>query len=258
MIFKESKIDLTKGFYVPTVGQGYLENEFELTPKDFLKFAKQDLKQDDERGYINSLTNSKRAIDCQIDEVLNKIGINYKKISPEIEKYLDYFEFEKDIPYKLKIINSLNLAPSLIISKTRNIGNKLEHIYEKPTKEDVREALDVADLLIRSISAKIDIIQTDFGITDEKNLTCNFLLNFENGIIFYFDTKKRHLKIESRIKNIDQKSVILNSNDKGYCGILRMMFSQNDDFELEESLKATLKHIGHQMPLDKASLIQVA
>jgi len=49
---------------------GYREEPiFEIIPKDFLKFAKSDLKIKAKRSSINVLSNVKRAIDSQIDSI---------------------------------------------------------------------------------------------------------------------------------------------------------------------------------------------
>ena len=40
---------------------------FKLIPLDFLKFAKEDFNEKNIRNLINSLSNIKRAINCQID-----------------------------------------------------------------------------------------------------------------------------------------------------------------------------------------------
>lgn len=64
---------------------GYSDNinfrkYFDLVPEDYLGFAKKDLKQRDERGLINALSNTKRAIDCLIENTLKNFDINIKKL----------------------------------------------------------------------------------------------------------------------------------------------------------------------------------
>ena len=168
-LLKDTKIDLTKAYLVPSAGGAYLDSKFDLTPKDFLRFAKQDLKQEDDRGIINSLTNSKRAIDCLTDETLEKCGIKCNDFSSDIKNFIDQFDLDDDIPIKLKIIHALNLAPSILISKTRALRNKLEHYYQKPSINEAKEALDIADLFIRSVEGKFSSLTNYFGLTDEKN-----------------------------------------------------------------------------------------
>jgi len=255
-LLKDTKIDLTKACFVPSSGTGFLIHEFDITPKDFLRFAKQDLKQNDERGFINSLTNSKRAIDCQVDEVLEKIGIKHNDFNLEIKDFLKPFDLDKDIPIKLGIINVLNLAPSLLIAKTRTFRNKLEHIYQKPTAREVKEALDVADLFIRSVEGKFTSLLTEFGLTDEKNYEDDTHWDFKNGLFFMFDIDKLCFEINKIIDTRIVEQINLTSKDRGYYDILRLMFSIDDNIEIEVSLKALLKHIGHPIPSKKVSIIQ--
>lgn len=256
-LLKETKLDLTKACLIPSSGEGFNKNVFEITPKDFLRFAKHDLKQNDERGFINSLTNSKRAIDCQVDEALEKLGIGYQNFSPETTTFLKHFDLNDDIPIKLKIIHALNLAPSLIISKTRTLRNKLEHIYQKPTLIEVQEALDVADLLIRSIEGKLRIIENDFSLTDENNYNEENHWTFNNGLEINFSTTDKKFEIRKRVNSKMQGGVTtILPKDKEFCCLIRLMFSIDDDIEIEESFKAILKQIEHPIPTEKVSIIQ--
>ncbi len=155
-------------------GTSLKEKIFDISPQDFLRFAKEDLKKSNEHGLINSITNSKRAIDCQIDEAIEQLISKSNKFNPIVEDFLKYFEFESDIPIKLRLIHALNLAPSLLISKSRTLRNKLEHFYQKPEIKDAKEALDVADLFMRSVALKLGLIWTDFEIVDLKNNELKF------------------------------------------------------------------------------------
>ncbi|HZK95109.1 MAG TPA: hypothetical protein VFC67_12945 [Prolixibacteraceae bacterium] len=254
-ILKSSKLDLTKLYLIPEYGGPLNKSNFEICPKDFLRFAKQDLKAGDEHGYINSLTNSKRAIDCQIDEAMENLGIKSNKFNPEFNEFLKLYNFEEDIPVKLKIIHIINLAPSLIISKTRTLRNKLEHIYQKPKLSEVKDALDVADLFIRSIEGKFNGMLTDFYFTDENNH------NEENGwktiisLNISFDTDKLHFKITlKRNKKTVLEEIFIDSNDKEFCGLLGVMISSIDQIEVEDSLKILLKFIGHPIPSQNVSI----
>lgn len=257
-LLKETKLDLTKVYFILNSGEGFDDNVFEITPKDFLRFAKHDLKQNDERGFINSLTNSKRAIDCQVDEALEKLGIGYQSFSNETTTFLRHFDLNDDIPIKLKIIHALNLAPSLIIFKTRTLRNKLEHIYQMPTHIEAQEALDVADLFIRSIQGKMKIFINDFSLTDEHNYNEENHWNLNNGLEINFSTANKKFEIRKLINFKMQEEVItILPKDKEFCCLIRLMFSVDDDIEIEESFRAILKQIEHPIPSEKVSVIQI-
>lgn len=256
-ILKSSKLDLTKLYLIPEGGSELQKSTFEISPKDFLRFAKQDLKEGNEKGFINSLANSKRAIDCQVDNAMENLGIKSQNFNPEFKEFVKLFDFEEDIPIKLKIIHSINLAPSLIISKTRTIRNKLEHIYQKPKLSEVKEALDVADLFIRSVEGKLYIVLTDFFLTDEKNHCEESGWKVFTNLDFSFNSKELNFKISLKEdRNSDKiiEDVIINAKDNEFCGLLGLMISSNDEVEVEDSLKVLLKFIGHPIPSEKVSV----
>jgi hypothetical protein len=256
-ILKSSKLNLTNLYLTRDFGSEIKKSISEISPKDFLRFAKQDLKEGNEKGFINSLTNSKRAIDCQVDNTLDILGIKSYDFNKEFKEYVNLFEFEDDIPIKLKIIHSINLAPSLIISKTRTLRNKLEHIYQKPKSTDVKEALDIADLFIRSVEGKMTGIFTEFYLTDDKN--CNEESNWEVFTHLYFnyspDERNFTISLKSKLHNDDNiEEVVIDANDGEFCGLLNLMFSNTDDFESEDAVKKILKFIGHSIPPEKVNI----
>lgn len=241
-ILKVSKLNLTDMTLRISSGESFQKNIFEISPKDFMRFAKEDLKEGDERGFINSITNSKRAIDCQIDETIETLISKSDNFNPIINDFLKYFEFESDIPIKLKIIHALNLAPSLLISKSRTLRNKLEHIYKKPKVKDVKEALDIADLFIRSVTGKLGTVWSNFEIVDWK----------DNELFFQFSEKKFTIDYKKDDKLIDTYQI--DSNNIEYYGLLRLMLSNDDEIEIEETFKILLKQINHPIPVENIKL----
>ena len=132
LIKDELKIDFTSTIIAYDSGSGS-ENPFELSARDFLRFAKSDFKSNDKKGNINALTNAKRAIDCQIDAALTMFGIQYDKIPNSTNRIIELTGLMSlDLPHKLKLIQAVDFAPSGLISKTRTLRNKLEHYYQIP------------------------------------------------------------------------------------------------------------------------------
>ncbi len=243
-ILRDSKINLTDMTLRTISGESFNKKTFNISPKDFLNFAKEDLKEGNERGFINSITNSKRAIDCQIDQTIETLISKFDNFNPNVNDFLTHFEFESDIPIKLRIIHALNLAPSLIISKSRTLRNKLEHIYQKPEVHEVKEALDVADLFIRSVTGKLGMLWSDFEIVDWKN----------NELRFNFTDKQFKIDYRKDDKLIKTYSIDLNNIE--FYGLLRLMISCEDEIEMEETFKILLKQINHPIPVDNIKLYQ--
>jgi hypothetical protein len=193
MNFKNSlnnlKLDLTKLVIIPSGGTGGFEFEFDINSKDFLKYAKEDLHSGNDRGIINGITNAKRAIDCQIDEIMCRLGLDYQNMPISLETFVSYIEFKEDIPYKLKVVQGINLAPGLIISKFRNLRNKLEHLYQIPTIDEVKEAIDIAELFIRSMEGHYKSETNEFEITDKNNFIGGFNSRKVTNLNMIIETK---------------------------------------------------------------------
>jgi hypothetical protein len=157
-MLKKLKIDWTN-FLILESSRSYDDKiKFDISPKDFLSFAKQDFNLSNRHGMINALCNAKRAIDCQVDWILVYLGYDYLKFNqeahPNIKDIIDQYESENeklnDIPFKLKFIQAMGIAPLFLVSKIRLLRNKLEHEYFLPKKEEVKEALEVAELFINA------------------------------------------------------------------------------------------------------------
>ena len=88
-----------------------LEKATSIKPEEYLKFSELDLSGESDHGLINSLGNSKRAIDCQIDNILDAFGLK-KKLH---------------FPQKIKILENLGVIAPRILQKTIKIRNRLEH-----------------------------------------------------------------------------------------------------------------------------------
>lgn len=116
-----------------------LESDFDILPQEFLKYAEIDLTLNHDHKFINALSNSKRALDCQLDLLLLSFG--FYKIS---QKKMWGF------PTKLDIIEKIGLLAPRILRKINKQRNLLEHQFVKPTQEQVEDMLDISMLFIAS------------------------------------------------------------------------------------------------------------
>ncbi len=251
-ILNKSKLDLTNAILVADASMGGHYDEFDFKPKDFLRFAKEDLANQTNKGLINSLTNSKRAIDCQVDEALSRFGVHDKDEIQCLTNFLNYFDIEEELTWKLKLIQALNLAPSLLVSQTRTLRNKLEHEYRKPPNEEVENAADIAELFIKAISHKVLFPETDFFISDKDNHKKG--TSFTKVLSIKFKLKKHEFNIILKQNNDPKEKMTLGKESSAYLGLLRLMNSIDDEFEAMKSYKIILDMIGHSMPNDKAKL----
>jgi len=157
-VLNECKIKWNK-FYILKDCTSYNEYvKFGLSPEDFLKFAKQDLKNLDNKGLVEGLSNSKRAIDCQVDWIISYLGFDYLNFNeqhyPYIKSMINEFEaetyFDKNLSFKLRFLQAMEITPIFLIAKIRKLRNELEHEYLMPQKDEVREAVEIAELFINA------------------------------------------------------------------------------------------------------------
>jgi len=131
---------------------------FEVMPEEYLEFAKNNIRNSNLQSCIEGISNAKRAIECQIDLLINTLGYDYKKFDyPEVKEFINNYYKEQQcdgLTNKLKLLNILGLAPTLIISNIRKLRNLIEHEYKKISYEDVKVAVEVADLFINSSNKK--------------------------------------------------------------------------------------------------------
>lgn len=117
---------------------------FEISAKEFLTFAKSDLKDNDEKGLINAISNAKRAISNRMDEML--------KLSC-LQKFSS-----KNIPTKMVKLNAIGIfVPGLLQRKISSMRNLLEHEYIKPkNSQEVEDVIEIAELFLTSTEKYIE------------------------------------------------------------------------------------------------------
>lgn len=127
-----------------------------LEPRDFLDFAFRDSTElEDERNRVNCLGNAKRAIDCQVNRLIQRLGF-----LPLARKQ------DWNIPRKLEFITDVGIVAPRILRRLNALRNRLEHEFSPPTRDQVEDALDVATLFI-SYAEIVQIPGLNWGLTDK-------------------------------------------------------------------------------------------
>ncbi len=119
-------------------GGSFTLTELKTSPVDFLSLAEEDFERGGLPALINATTNAKRAIVCQLDQLLISFG---------------YPSFEWNVPKKIEQLRALGLLAPSLLRKVVKMRNVLEHEYEAPDLQAVEESLDVASLFVMSASA---------------------------------------------------------------------------------------------------------
>jgi hypothetical protein len=219
-------------------GYGCLEKATQIKPEEYLRHSELDLLDKSDHGLINSLGNSKRAIDCQIDNILDAFGLK-KKLH---------------FPQKIETLEKLGVIAPRILQKTIRIRNRLEHEYYRPTRDEVENALDIAQLFIEATSKIFINFMTEFRIFDETTLRyknpkdhVNHILNKRNeayypytdSIYLYFCEKEKKFEIELVESGVKVETLTLTSGPEIYLQIISFCIRNNhfiSSVEEEESI----------------------
>lgn len=110
---------------------------WDISPSDYVKFAQKDLEGSDKRSIVNALSNTKRALECQIDSLLLALELNTKS------KKLN-------VPNKLKLLNDIGVIAPNILRKVNKHRNEMEHEYSCPDSDAVMDFVDVVCLFVEA------------------------------------------------------------------------------------------------------------
>jgi len=158
-------------------GGGFGMTELRTSPVEFLTLAEDDFERGGLAALVNATTNAKRAIVCQLDQLLISFG---------------YPSLRWNVPKKIERLRALGLLAPSLLRKVVDIRNILEHEYATPELEKVEEALDIASLFVMSASAMLipfdDVLEfslPDLGVTASSVTGVSAGLNRESGRVFY-------------------------------------------------------------------------
>lgn len=125
-----------------------------VTPAEYLRYAETDLNTGGRHGMVNALSNAKRAIDCQVTNILQGFGLS----------------IPKQFPAKLEKIAVLGLVAPRIVKKIVRLRNLLEHEFYNPQLAEVEDAVDVATLFLEATRRIYSNgIVTGFWVADESS-----------------------------------------------------------------------------------------
>jgi len=119
----------------------------EIGPWEFFSFAREDLKEDSERGRVNALSNAKRAIECRADELITLLNFRYFAL-----------KHPWGLRYKLEVLKTLAIsAPDVLIQLITSKRNLLEHEYVRPRDvEQVKYVADIVELFLKASDSYIE------------------------------------------------------------------------------------------------------
>ncbi|MBP1139211.1 MULTISPECIES: hypothetical protein [Pseudomonas] len=158
-------------------GGSFGMTELKTSPVDFLTLAEDDFERGGFGALVNATTNAKRAIVCQLDQLLISFG---------------YPSLRWNVPKKIERLRALGLLAPSLLRKVVDIRNILEHDYAIPELEKVKETLDIASLFVMSASAAfipfddvLEFLLPDLEVKERSVNRVSAGLNREPGRVFY-------------------------------------------------------------------------
>ncbi|WP_147617716.1 hypothetical protein [Oxalobacter paraformigenes] len=194
-----------------------------VTPFEYLRYAEADLNIGDVHGLVNGLSNAKRAIDCQVANILHGFGLS----------------IPKQFPSRLEKISALGLVAPRIIKKIIRLRNLMEHEFHSPNLSEVEDAVDIVTLFLgatRHVFA--NGITTSFWVADEVSVnptgikrtkTKTIIDNefpaytFSRGIFCAFDLEIRQLSLLLVHENNEMGNITFSKSDKRTIPLLAFM-----------------------------------
>jgi hypothetical protein len=176
---------------------------YDISPLEFLSFAKQDLKEDSERGRINAIRNAKTAIECRADEILTLS--NLKSFSSQ---------YKWSLPYKLLVLRTLGIvAPDVLKEYVTSKRNRLEHEYVRLSPEETRHLTDITELFLSATDKYVEkgyissaIITLRFkGNRQKISRTREKSIDYENEYKLEFDLRNGALTITGELYECDSE-----------------------------------------------------
>lgn len=193
-----------------------LEFPFEIHAQHFLDIAEEDLLSNDLRGNINALTNAKRAIDCQVEAIIEVLSL--KKA--------------RQFPVKLEKINEIGLVAPRVLKRLNKLRNELEHDFVSPSRDDVEDFIDVASLFIELSNGLFRMYAWQFAIYDKQTG------GNKNGIQVNLNRDDNSMEVNMYKTNGKVSTYIVKPGEDEYIPLVKLAIKTDwgDSIETDEQL----------------------
>jgi hypothetical protein len=160
--------------------------DYELSPDTFLGYAELDFESGGTRGYINALSNAKRAMDCQVDGIIAVLGFDpaslRRQLSRELIGFIENDSIPSTLPFNYRFLESLGGVTPVLVDRVRRLRHDVEHRFQRPTRRSTREAIDVARLFVAAAKSLTIDFWEQFGIGSidpESKTEYEFMFNMK-------------------------------------------------------------------------------
>lgn len=172
----------------------YKSIEPEIEASEFLRYSKEDLLEDSDRGRVNALSNAKRAIDARVDHI-----IRLTHLRGFATKHRWTF------PYKLLVLRKIGIpSPDILRDYISSKRNLLEHEFLRPKKDEIKYLADIVELYLAAtenfinsgylekirIALVIDEKELEETIPKKKNIKCKSVTRDEITTVFHIEQQQ--------------------------------------------------------------------
>lgn len=198
-----------------SMGVGYdytFDCQFDISPDEFIGFAKMDIAQGDKHGLVNAMSNAKRAIECQADVTLDSLaGVELKR---------------RNLPHKLQLLQEMGVVAPRILERVNSLRNLLEHEYELPEKAKAEEAVDIAELFVAACLKPLRAFpETMYIATEEEYQKWKGPVPL-NCLYIWFQLGERFFIVKCFRDGSVAGEVIVTPRDwQEFCAVMRLAIS---------------------------------
>lgn len=146
MTNESEKINKVRNFILKYIESLYIDGgsgnmpefpKYEVTAREYLVFAEEELIKNTQSSLINCVSNLKRAMDCQLDTFLFCFNLNKVFDSRNLK-------FDK----KLEFLNAAGIFGPRSLVRLNTIRNKVEHEYQIPKINDIEVYYDLVTTFV--------------------------------------------------------------------------------------------------------------
>ena len=237
-----------------------LKFDFPLLPEHFLEFAQADLDAGGMRGYINSLSNAKRAMDCRVESIIAAIGYTASGLRTQLGKnivaMIEKEASDSSLPFTYKFFESLGGFTPSLLDRVRRLRHDVEHRFQKPTKRKAVEVLEIAELFVRSTEGLVSGIVEAYSFGSELTKRSDgYSWDCANQFYVSFEFSGEQSKADVRLW---QMSVINGSEapctdvfprHPSYYWLVRLAFALGRDHDAQPLIRGLVSSSGAKIPM---------
>ena len=206
------------------------EFPYEVTPHCYLREAEKHLEQESVGGNRDALVNAKRGIDCQIEAVIQILGLRVNG----------------GFPSRINTIRSLGLVAPRILEKINRVRNSIEHDFTNPTRDQAETAVDTALLFVELTQRIFRQMVLQCAIYDPTPKMSSWINWGPNYIVFEMNGEAESFLLEGKIGDEESIRHVVNRGDREYIPLLKFFlagdfaYSDISDDELIKQLRLDL------------------